>query len=156
MGINSSYYDFYNIYQGLSEQFNCIMVDLLGSGSSEQPLNFERTLENVSEEFIDFINHLGLNSIYICCHSFSGIYILNSINSGQINPKINGLIGIDPSSSVIMKEYLSELSSNYDEAMNSKSAVVKLNGHHFLHWQHPELMSNFITDFVKSDLDNYK
>ncbi|WP_223823026.1 alpha/beta fold hydrolase [Leuconostoc carnosum] len=243
MGINSSYYDYYNLVNYFPENINYILVDLLGAGESSVPQAKLRNLYNISEEISALINYLSLKKIYICCHSFSAIYILNCIRSGLLSTQILGFIGIDPTSADIMMRYENIFDNNLEEAlenarrnkayeivenpdtdvnpllpdhlyqnclqlycslsgseseiselrqamdsvkkmqsiklpdnipslsfistlnindylnfgnpyfnMSKNSVEVKLNGHHFLHWIHPQIMSSIIVSFVHSTL----
>ncbi|MEE8830448.1 MAG: hypothetical protein SOI61_03615 [Leuconostoc gelidum] len=34
--------------------------------------------------------------------------------------------------------------------MSKNSVAVKMNGHHFLHWIHPQLMSSIVSGFIRS------
>ncbi|MBZ6009275.1 hypothetical protein KIJ00_08515 [Leuconostoc gelidum subsp. aenigmaticum] len=33
--------------------------------------------------------------------------------------------------------------------MSKNSVAVKMNGHHFLHWIHPQLMSSIMINFIR-------
>lgn len=119
MGINSAYYDYYNLTNALKNDINYLSIDLLGAGNSGLP-NSIRTLENITKEISECINSFSFNEVYICCHSFTALYLLNALNSNLIKSKILGFIGIDPSSTKAMLNSKDVFSQNLDEALNNK------------------------------------
>lgn len=128
MGINCAEYDYDGVIDYLEHKgkYNLIAVDLLGFGYSGVPIKKERTCENISREIVSLLNKLNLQKYYLCCHSFSAIYILNCICENILPVGMKGFIGIDPTAPTIMSNYLDELHSNYLEA--KATAENRLNG----------------------------
>lgn len=126
MGINSSYYDYYNLVNSIKSNINYLLIDLLGAGESSLPNNPTRTIENISQEVSECINSFALDEIYICCHSFTAMYLLNAISSRLIKSQILGFIGIDPSSADTMLNSKDVFSQNLDEALNNKKKKEEL------------------------------
>jgi 3-oxoadipate enol-lactonase len=56
----------------LSDTYRLIMIDLRGHGQSEH-INNDITLENMAADVIELIEHLDLNSVYLCGLSLGGI-----------------------------------------------------------------------------------
>ena len=124
IGINSSYYDFFNVIEELKSKttLNLVTLDILGSGLSDKPINKARTLDNITTEINCFLNTLDCRNIVFVCHSFSAVYILNLINSRSYRKKYNvkGFIGIDPTSSHMMLHYASDFDYSLDEVLRIK------------------------------------
>ena len=65
IGINSSYYDFFNVIEELKSKttLNLVTLDILGSGLSDKPINKARTLDNITTEINCFLNTLDCRNI---------------------------------------------------------------------------------------------
>lgn len=125
LGVNSAYYDFYNLLNELASQtsFNLISVDLLGSGLSGIPNNANRSLEVISNEINTFVNHLACKKVIFCCHSYSSLYVLNLICHSEnffMNYTIEGFIGIDPTASSVMQHFMDDFDYLLKEATKVK------------------------------------
>ncbi|UQS82809.1 alpha/beta fold hydrolase [Bombilactobacillus folatiphilus] len=116
MGIGCSYFDFYGLVNELPQTINCLCVDLLGSGSSSQPHNLKRNSQNIVQEITIFLNQLPLNEVYLCCHSFSSLYLLATLHQATLNTNIKGFISIDPTTVEIMKSYTDPFQDSLEES----------------------------------------
>ena len=122
MGINSAYYDFYNLVRMLpKKKVKLITLDLLGEGLSGYPKREKRNLETISSEINTFVNNISCKKVLFCCHSFSALYILYLLNNRKeflMNYEIVGFIGIDPTGPSVMKHFMNEFDCLLEEALD--------------------------------------
>lgn len=118
LGINSAYYDFYNVVTSLKKtNINLITIDLLDAGFSSSALVENRSLEQIATEILYVVTHLDLDKVIFCCHSYSAIYLLNLIENTDISSNVDilGFIGIDPTSASTMIHYMSDFEAMLDK-----------------------------------------
>lgn len=60
------------VLEHLGQQFHCIVPDCLGFGESDQPRKFHYSIELEVELLAEFLNTLGLRSVYLVGHSLGG------------------------------------------------------------------------------------
>lgn len=73
--MTSSYSWRYNI-ETLSKKFRVIVPDLVGSGMSDKPVEYNYTPYGVAEFLHAFINSIGIKSAYVVGNSLGGLYVL--------------------------------------------------------------------------------
>jgi len=74
--MTSSYSWRYNI-QPLSERFRVVVPDLVGSGDTDKPLNFDYTPDALAEFLHAFVETAGLGPSYVVGNSLGGLYVLS-------------------------------------------------------------------------------
>lgn len=71
-------------------QHRRILVDLLGSGFSDKPDNFNYSIDGHADYLEDFINYLGIKSFFIYGHSMGGAISLSL--AARCKKRIKGII----------------------------------------------------------------
>ncbi len=71
-------------------QHRCLVVDLLGSGLSDKPIDFSYTLHNQAQLLADFINDLATDKLVIYGHSMGGTIAI--LLAEMITDKVQHLI----------------------------------------------------------------
>ncbi len=71
-------------------QHRCIVVDLLGSGLSDKPRNFEYTLVNQAQLLATFVNEIKLDKLTVYGHSMGGTIAI--LLTELIVEKVNAII----------------------------------------------------------------
>lgn len=94
----SSYYDFYNLLKILQKKYRVVLIEPFGSGLSEIT-NRPRTSRNISEEYHEVLQQLGIRRYTLLAHSISGIYALTYAK--MYPDEVEGFIGIDTSTPVM-------------------------------------------------------
>ena len=127
MGINSTYLDFYQIFQYLDDtEFNIISIDMLGSGFSGKPQNKCRSAANYCQEILEVIRQFSPESdFFTVSHSFNATYLLHLMAKNRFLGK--GFIGIDPTVPKAMNHHLDEFTSNLREARAANGNEVDIN-----------------------------
>ncbi len=76
-GLGSSSDRWLGIPDALSENFHTIALDLPGFGKSSKPVTMNYTIQNFTENIVDFMNNLGINDgkTSIVGHSLGGVLL---------------------------------------------------------------------------------
>lgn len=94
----SSYYGFYNLLRLLEKKYRVVLIEPFGSGLSDVT-DRPRTSANISEEYHEALQQLGIRRYTILAHSMSGIYALSYAR--MYPDEVEGFIGIDTSTPVM-------------------------------------------------------
>jgi pimeloyl-ACP methyl ester carboxylesterase len=93
LGGDSTYLEFKNFGAQISSDFPKLYVDILGNGYSSDT-EYDRTVENISDELHQLLNTIDNDRIIFLCHSFSAVYAWNY--SFRYQNEVAGLILIEP------------------------------------------------------------
>lgn len=61
----------------LSRHFTVYAIDMIGSGYTEKPLNFNYSINNMSKFIYEFMKRLKLDNVFLVGHSLGGAVCLN-------------------------------------------------------------------------------
>ena len=123
-GLSRSYKGWLGLEEEISEKYDVVCVDLPGVGLSknEKPLY---KIEDIAEKFIEVINHLKLDNVYIVAPSL-GSLVTYEIVRAFAPSRIAGLLIIVPSHSGIGLNRLSALGIKTLGSAGFVSKEVKL------------------------------
>lgn len=69
-GFPTASWDFYSIWNILSEQFNLLTLDMIGFGFSEKPSHFPYSIHEQANLMEDFLEFKGVKHYHILCHDY--------------------------------------------------------------------------------------
>ncbi|MDW3191239.1 MAG: alpha/beta hydrolase [Cytophagales bacterium] len=69
-GFPSCSFDWWKIWDQLSEQYNLIAPDMIGFGRSAKPIDFDYSIRAQADIHLDLIDKLGINKFHILAHDY--------------------------------------------------------------------------------------
>lgn len=114
--------------QLLLKEHRCILVDLLGSGFSDKPANFQYTVEAHADYLAEFVASIALEKFILFGHSLGGAIALSMANRCQCRDRIDRLIlsesNLDKSGEGSTSKYIADFQKS-DFLRNGFSQLVE-------------------------------
>lgn len=96
-GYPTSSFDWSKIWDGLSEKYELIAIDLLGLGFSDKPLPYPYSVEDHANQCIHLIEYLNLKSVHLVGHDL-GVGIIQEL----LDRQLKGSLSFSIQSSIFM------------------------------------------------------
>jgi len=94
-GYPTSTFDYYKVFEQLSEQYRLVMHDHLGFGFSDKPKNIEYSLIHQADRALELWKQLGLKKVILFAHDYGtsvATEIIARHNAGELEIEIEQLI----------------------------------------------------------------